>query len=612
MHSIDALAARRALLRPFVLFFFVLMSWFVAPHARADCADAYAANGAYPTDPSCPLQSATASFGMGGYSCGNPDVIAAYCNGPSEGTNVEPDSPEGSMPDNGENCSSAPTAGCGNSTSSADPVNLYTGQFYQYAHDLSLADTIGVDLARVYRSGAYDSSGRAFAGAFGVGTTSSYDSYLTLSAANDSGVRQRIELHLPNGVRVPFALRTGARTVWDDLTSPGDYFLATLSDTDRTGRTKALALRDGRIQQFAMVAGRYRLSRLIDRNGNVVVIARDSKAGAITGITSPNGRALTFTSITGSRGTSLVSRVSDPLNRQVSYQYDSEDRLIQVTDAEGGVWKYGWDGKSRLSTVTDPEGNTQVANTYDDTDRVVSQKLADNSSFSFAYTLSDGRIIRTEVTDRRGSIRRLEFDANGRVVRNTYPAGQRGEQVQTFVYDTTGRVTNLTAGDRQYTYSYDANGNRTGEADQSGTLVTRTFGSYNQLLTEAQAGDSQREVATVYTYDTRGNLLTVTDRLGNRTSLTSDSQGRLLTVTDALKGVTRYTYTGADLTAVSDPLSRTTQFATDAVGRVTAVQDPLGNKTRRTVDALDRTSDITDALGGVTRFTWDRNGRLLS
>jgi YD repeat-containing protein len=307
--------------------------------------------------------------------------------------------------------------------------------------------------------------------------------------------------------------------------------------------------------------------------------------------------------------------VTDPLNRQVSYQYDSADRLIQVTDAGGGIWKYGWDSKSRLVTVTDPEGNVQVTSTYDDNDRVTFQKLADNSTFAIAYTVTNGKVTQTAVTDRRGSIRRLEFDANGRVVRNTYPAGQPAQQVQTFTYDATGRVTNFTSTDRQYAYTYDANGNRTSGADQYGALGTRTFDSYSQLLSEAQAGDAQRGVATVYTYDPKGNLLTVTDRLGNRTTRTNDSQGRLLTVTDALKGVTKFTWTGADLASVTDPLNRTTQYTADAAGRVTAVQDPLGNTTKRTLDALNRTTDITDitdALGGVTRFTWDRNGHLLS
>ncbi|HEX3636282.1 MAG TPA: DUF6531 domain-containing protein, partial [Paraburkholderia sp.] len=608
MHSIDAVAARRALSRPFVLFFFALLSWFVTPHAQAGACDSrYAAAGAYPADPQCPLKAATADFGgMGGHVCGDPTVIAAYCSGPSVTDTTEPASPEGSMPDSGQNCSPDASAGCGNSTSGADPVNLYTGQFYFFAHDLTLADTITLDLTRVYRSGAYNSSGRPLTGAFGAGAGLTFDTILAMSAD-----RQRFELRLATGIRVPFTPRAGSGGKgWDDLTSPGEYYSARIDAAGSAGMT--LSLRDGRIQQFTMINGIYRLARLQDRNGNTVMIARDSKTGAITGITSPNGRVLTFTSITGSRGTPLVSRVSDSLNRQVSYRYDSQDRLTEVTDAGGGVCKYGWDSKSRLVTVTDPEGNVQVTNTYNDNDRVVSQQLADNSSFGFAYGLSDGKVTQTEVTDRRGSIRSLEFDVNGRVVRNTYPAGQPAQQVQTYTYDATGRVTNFTSTDRLYAYTYDGNGNRTSEADQYGTLGTRTFDSYSQLLTEAQPGDAQRGVATVYTYDPKGNLLTITDRMGNRTTQTNDSQGRPLTVTDALKGVTKFTWTGADLTSVTDALNRTTQYTTDAAGRVTAVQDPLGNKTTRTLDALDRTTDVTDALGGITHFTWDRARHLLS
>jgi RHS repeat-associated protein len=475
-----------------------------------------------------------------------------------------------------------------------------------------VADTIALDLARVYRSSAYDTSGRPMAGAFGVGSTFNYDSYLVVGAADDNGVRQRIELYLPSGIRIPFAVRAGTSTVWDDLTSPGEYYRASISNADRNGTTKVLTLRDGRVLRFTLTAGMYRLGSVQDRNGNTVSIARDGASGVVTSVTGPNGRALTFASFVGTRGTPLISRVTDSLNRQLNYAYDSQDRLIQMTDADGGAWKYGWDSKSRLVSVADPEGNLQVTNTYDDSDRVTGQTLADGSTFGFSYAVAAGKVTQAEVTDRRGSIRRVEFDGSGRVVRNTYPAGQTIQQVQTFTRDPNGRVTNLTSTDRQYVFTYDTNGNRTSEADQYGTLVTRTFDSYSLLLTEAQAGDPQRGVRTVYTYDANGNLLTVTDRLGNRTTLTSDSQGRPLTVTDALKGATRYAYNGADLTSVTDPLNRTTQYTTDAAGRVTAVQDPLGNKTRRTLDALDRTIDITNALGGVIRFTWDRAGHLLS
>lgn len=66
--SFDAFAARRALSRPFVLFFLVLLSWFLTPFAHAGACDSrYASAGAYPADPQCQIKAATADFGgMGG------------------------------------------------------------------------------------------------------------------------------------------------------------------------------------------------------------------------------------------------------------------------------------------------------------------------------------------------------------------------------------------------------------------------------------------------------------------------------------------------------------------------------------------------------------------
>ncbi|SIT35470.1 YD repeat protein (fragment) [Paraburkholderia ribeironis] len=354
--------------RFFFLVLFVLLSWFIAPHAHAatDCESKYINAGAFPADPKCPLQAASADFGgMGGYVCGDPNAIAAYCSGPSGGTTIEPVSPDETGTLDGDGTYGQPggsggcgggdaTAGCGSSTSGGDPVRLYTGQFHLVVHDLHVADTIALDLARVYRSSAYDTTGNPMAGAFGIGTTFNYDSYLTVSATDSNNLQQLVQLYLPSGIRVPFTLRVGTSTTWDDLTSPGAFYRASITSS---GSTKLLTLRDGRTMQFTMIGGLYRLTRLQDRIGNTVAIARNSTTGVVTSLSGPNGRTLTFTSVVGARGTPLISRVTDALNRQVSYQYDSQDRLTQVTDAGGGVWKYGWDAKSRMVSVMDPPGN---------------------------------------------------------------------------------------------------------------------------------------------------------------------------------------------------------------------------------------------------------------
>ena len=111
----------------------------------------------------------------------------------------------------------------------------------------------------------------------------------------------------------------------------------------------------------------------------------------------------------------------------------------QVTDAGGGVWRYGWDDKSRLISVTDPEGNRQVLNTYEDSDRVTAQKLADDSTFRFAYTAMNGKTIQTEVTDRRGA--NLASNGTNQYTWNVQDllAGIDGAETASFSYDMSGR-----------------------------------------------------------------------------------------------------------------------------------------------------------------------------
>jgi len=60
---------------------------------------------------------------------------------------------------------------------------------------------------------------------------------------------------------------------------------------------------------------------------------------------------------------------------------------------------------------------------------------------------------------------------------------------------------------------------------------------------------------TKLTYDTKGNLTSVTDPLGNTSSFTYNPAGQVLTSTDPNGNVTQFAYVGGDLTAVMDPLS---------------------------------------------------------
>jgi YD repeat-containing protein len=119
-------------------------------------------------------------------------------------------------------------------------------------------------------------------------------------------------------------------------------------------------------------------------------------------ITASNGRAVEFTLDTTNL---LVTQAHDlTAGRTVSYSYDSQLRLTQVTDAAGGVTAYTYDGtSSRIKTITDARGIVYLTNDYDANGRVIRQTQADSTTYEFAYTLDgSGNVTQTDVTDPRG------------------------------------------------------------------------------------------------------------------------------------------------------------------------------------------------------------------
>ena len=80
-------------------------------------------------------------------------------------------------------------------------------------------------------------------------------------------------------------------------------------------------------------------------------------------------------------------------------------------------------------------GATRVSNTYDSAWRVIQKTLADGSTVKLAYTTDiNNKITQAEVTDRRGTVRRAEFDATQQLVKNTFALGKPEQYIETYEY----------------------------------------------------------------------------------------------------------------------------------------------------------------------------------
>jgi RHS repeat-associated protein len=98
-----------------------------------------------------------------------------------------------------------------------------------------------------------------------------------------------------------------------------------------------------------------------------------------------------------------------------------------------------------------------------------------------------------------------------------------------------------------------------------------------------------------------------TDPRGNTISYGYDSQGRLTTITDAIGQVTTLSYGNGDqykITKVTDPFGRSARFQYDSQGRLTSSTDALGIVSNYGYDSTNFLNSLRTPYG-ITTFTTD-------
>lgn len=158
----------------------------------------------------------------------------------------------------------------------------------------------------------------------------------------------------------------------------------------------------------------------------------------------------------------------------------------------------------------------------------------------------------------------------------------------------------------------------------TGSAVFKSTGTVSQLgdsvLSDA-GGNLQYQKAdgTILRFNSLGRLISQTDRNGNVTALTY-SGNNLTQITDAVGRSLTFTYDGSNrIISMTDPLGRTWHYTYEGtpgvagVPGLTTVTDPAGNVTKYSYVTGGRLASIVDARGNtVKQLTYDTNGRVIS
>lgn len=480
----------------------------------------------------------------------------------------------------------------------ADPVSPQTGLFHYEKTDLALEDTIPIALTRSYRQ--LDPVSRAF----GIGASHPYEMFL-----RSSNPYQEADLVFHDGSNLHFT-RISPGTLKEDAVleaspTPTSFYKARMA---WNGSGFTVTLRDGSFFRFGVKGA---LQAAGDRFGNQVsVIYVAGESGNIAKVRSPNGRWIDFTY---DGATNRVKDITDNLGRKIEYTYDLSGRLSTVKDAQGGITTYTYDAENRMKTITDPRNIEYLENDYYTDGRVQRQTLPDGSTYEFAYTLNNGKVTQTDITDPRDTVHRVTFNAEGYLTSETAGVGTAQEQTTTYSRAPgTNFVSSVTDElSRRTDYTYDSLGNVASVTRLAGTsdAVTDEF-TYESKFSQIKTATDPLNNTTEYFYRPNGSIEKVVDPVSHETNFDVYPDGQLKTVTDAKNKTTTYFYDRGDLNRVQDALgSSSSQFA-DVAGRVIATTDPLGSTSHTEYNVMNQVTKTINPLAGATRFEYDANGNL--
>jgi RHS repeat-associated protein len=294
--------------------------------------------------------------------------------------------------------------------------------------------------------------------------------------------------------------------------------------------------------------------------------------------------------------TGRVLAASDGGSQFSNAEYNSLGKVTRSIDALGRETDYEYDTNG-IDLLTVKQVNAGSPGGYD---------LLSSYSYNPLYPAH----LPATVTDASGSVTTYTYNAQGQVTSVVTPATgglSVAQRTTTYSY-TNGYLDSVTAPDASQTlYTYDARGRMRTVTDSEGYTVTTDYDDMDRPTTVTYPDGTYEQ--TIYDrLDARRHR----DRLGRWTQTDHDAMRRVVSIQNALGQTTSQVWCQCgSLDQVVDANGNATTWERDTEGRVAKEVRADGAATKFTYEpASGRLSTRTDALGQVTTYTYDRSDNL--
>ncbi len=508
-----------------------------------------------------------------------------------------------------------------------NPVNTASGNFWHSFNDIAIPGR-GFPLVLNHSYNAFLSNQN---GPMGYGWSHSYNWYISQDPSTNNYI-----VHEGNGSITPFNPDySSPLRVHATLTSTNSMLALTSTNGLDTFVFKPL---DG-----SAVAGK--LDHMTDRNGYTTSLVYTGTNGLLKTVTDPAGRTLTF-AYTADTSSGLLQSVYDNGHTlTTTFAYDGNNNLTSAKDVGAQQTSFTYEsvsGYHRLLTMQYPNTGT-ITNVYDSANRVISHTDPMTRTTQFGYYDFGNGTTTTTMTNPLGLVTVHYYSDNilNQVVQNPgagtppgsqeavtiydYPPGSTSvstvtdplNNTSTYTSDDKGNI--LSATDpltRTTTFSYTAASDLAVITHTNGLTTTFDYDTNGNLLKISQPyTETNQIISSTFAYDPLkpGDLLTVTNQLGNKWKYGYDTYGYPMTATNPLTETARFTYDPLGrLKTTASPRVLTTTMAYNLYGDLTSVTDPLGSSSTYQYYPNRTLRWLTSPIGRTTSYYYDLDNEPIS
>lgn len=301
-----------------------------------------------------------------------------------------------------------------------------------------------------------------------------------------------------------------------------------------------------------------------------------------------------------------------------------------LDDGSTQLYQFEYNAAGNPTKMIDPLGRTTLLTYAGNLSDVIEVRQLDGGGASTtlltSFTYNDQHRPLT-ITDAAGNTTTLTYNDRGQPLTRVMPNGD----TTTFTYDANGYLTQtdgpLAGTVDQATMTYDAKGRLASITDAQGSSLALEYDNLNRLTKRVYADGSYEQ----WVYDAL-SLQSYRPRDGSTVTYTHNSLAQITSITDSLSRTTVLDWCRCgDVKMIIDPAGSMTRFFHDVQGRVTgrsyadgsttSIQyEPVGGRIQTTADEAGRTKSFTytadNKLASITyggtglpvgaaTFTWD-------